>query len=486
MPLLPKSLHDSGHTGAKTVFEGMVRIENKGKEVQFLEYETNQSLAEAIGQKIIAEARSRFHLLDAACAHRIGKLKIGEIAIRVETLSAHRREGFEACEWIVDQVKRQVPIWKKEFFADGESEWSGSAFCEESELYSRQMCLSEIGEEGQERLKNSKVLVVGVGGLGCSAATYLVTAGIGQVMLIDPGLVEPSNLHRQPLFGVHDIGKPKVTVARDRLHTLNPFIEILTSQESVSKENVEELIAGYDVVLDCTDTFSSKFALNDACWKNDILLIHGALYQFEGQIMAIRRGWPCLRCLWNEEPKDGNFPTCQDSGILGPVAGIVGAYQALEAIQSICNIGNSPNLGNLFIYDLRNMKMQRVSVPCSTHCVICNPSFSSKTDDSDDKRSANNASLEIKLRTLADLANFCIIDVREPSELVSHPLPIRSNLDLPMSQFTLDQIPNHGKILFICAHGIRSLHIATALSEMGRTEVYSLAEGLDGLKFALS
>lgn len=215
-----------------------------------------------------------------------------------------------------------------------------SVFCqEEREQYSRQMVLPEIGQYGQEKLKNAKVLVIGAGALGCSALTYLAAAGIGTIGIVEGDTVERSNLHRQTLFSVSDIGRKKVQAARERLLQMNDFIQIQTFDLFATPENITGLIRDYDFVIDATDSIEIKFMINDACVLQTIPFCHAGIVGFAGQLMTwVPGNHSCYRCVFEEIP-EGYVPNCAQAGIMGAMAGMVGSIQALEAIKYITGTG---------------------------------------------------------------------------------------------------------------------------------------------------
>ncbi|HEX3630161.1 MAG TPA: HesA/MoeB/ThiF family protein [Candidatus Dormibacteraeota bacterium] len=214
----------------------------------------------------------------------------------------------------------------------------------------RQRILAEIGEQGQRRLASASVAIVGVGGLGSPAALYLASAGVGRIALIDDQRIDRSNLNRQVLYGEADIGRPKVEVAAQRLRAIDSSIAIEPRQESVSAGNVEALFAAYDLVLDGTDAFETKFLLNDAAVLAHKPLVHGAVLQWGGQVLTVLPGGPCLRCLFREPPEPDAVQSCEQAGILGATAGIVGSVQAEEAIKLLLGVG-APLSGRIYQHD---------------------------------------------------------------------------------------------------------------------------------------
>ncbi len=236
--------------------------------------------------------------------------------------------------------------------------------------YSRQILLPQFGVEGQERLQAARALVVGLGGLGSAAAFYLAAAGVGRLVLADNDRVELSNLQRQILHSAERLGMPKTDSAYQTLHGLNPDIEIQTYPVRVSAENLAELIGSVDLVLDCSDNFPTRFALNTACQRAHIPLVSGAAIRFEGQVSAFsgRPGGPCYRCLY---PEEGTIDeTCTANGVLGPLLGVIGSLQAIEAIKILTGIGE-PLFGRLLLFDALRMEWRALHLPPDPNCPVC-------------------------------------------------------------------------------------------------------------------
>ncbi len=242
------------------------------------------------------------------------------------------------------------------------------------ERYSRHIILNDVGGKGQKKLSQAKVLVIGAGGLGSPAALYLAAAGIGTLGLVDGDVVDLSNLQRQILHTTARIGVPKVESGRQTLAALNPDITIKTYQYHVSADNIMGLIQDYDMVLDGSDNFSTRFMINDACFFAKKTLISGSIFRFEGQLTTIKphEGFPCYRCLYPEPPPAGLVPNCQEAGVLGVLAGTIGVLQAAEAIKEILRIGDTL-ADKLLIYDALDMKFRKVSRPKDPHCRLCGP-----------------------------------------------------------------------------------------------------------------
>jgi len=242
---------------------------------------------------------------------------------------------------------------------------------EELRRYARQLSLPQVGREGQLRLKSAKVLIIGVGGLGSPAAIYLAAAGVGRLGLADTDAVEPSNLHRQILHGTDSVGTPKLLSARDSIRKLNPHTEIVLHEGRVDAARVRKLIAGYDVVVDGSDNFPTRYIVNDACVAEGKPYVYGSVLRFEGQVSVFdaRRG-PCYRCLYPEPPDADLVPSPAESGLLGVVPGLVGLVQATETIKLLLGFGR-PLLGCLLLVDALDMRFTEVAVAKNPECPGC-------------------------------------------------------------------------------------------------------------------
>ena len=243
------------------------------------------------------------------------------------------------------------------------------------ERYARHLLIPEVGEEGQTRLLDSKVFMIGAGGLGSPAAFYLAAAGIGNLTLVDDDVVDRSNLQRQILHTDDRVGTPKVDSALATLKALNPAIQIHTHQERLTSENVDRLLAGQDVVVDGSDNFATRYLVNDACVKHGIPNVHGSIFRFEGQLSVFwpgyeeRRG-PCYRCLFPEPPPPELAPSCAEAGVLGILPGVIGTLEAVETVKILLEIGD-PLVGRLQIYDALEQRFTELKVERNPHCPCC-------------------------------------------------------------------------------------------------------------------
>lgn len=241
----------------------------------------------------------------------------------------------------------------------------------EVERYDRQIRLVGFGIEGQRHLADATITVVGAGGLGCPALSYLATAGVGSIVIIDPDIVDLTNLHRQPLFATDDVGTPKVKAAAARLHALNPEVVVSAVQEMVTDQNAQMVIAGSDVVIDATDNFAVRYALNSACVALRVPLVYASVYGFEGQLAAFDSAdGPCYRCLFPVDPSGDAVLDCSTVGVLGAVTGVLGSLQASAAIQIAAGVEHDL-FGMLTIYDARSGRFDRMTVAKRLDCAAC-------------------------------------------------------------------------------------------------------------------
>ncbi len=248
---------------------------------------------------------------------------------------------------------------------------------EEIKRYSRHIILKEVGGKGQKKLREARVLVVGAGGLGSPAAYYLAAAGVGALGIVDDDVIDTSNLQRQILHRTADVGKHKTDSAAEQIGALNPGVEVEKHRVRLGKDNVESIIAGYDVIIDGVDNFPARYLLHDACFFAGKPLVEAGVLQFLGQIMTILPGHgPCYRCVFPEPPPPGVVPSCQEAGILGAVAGVLGIMQATEAVKLILGIGK-PLVGRIMIYEALSGSFREVNFRSNPKCPLCgeNPSI---------------------------------------------------------------------------------------------------------------
>jgi len=485
--------------GACVTFEGWVRDHNEGKQVTRLAYEAYAELADKEGLRILNEAKKKFGLLEARCVHRIGMLDIGDMAVWVGVSAPHRGEAFQACRYIIDEVKHRVPIWKKEFYVDGDSGWVNCERCAdhahghhapaitEAQYYERQMRLPQVGESGQQRLRDSRVLIIGAGGLGSPAGMYLATAGVGTIGICEGDRLEASNLHRQPLFGHEDVGKPKVNVAADRLRALNPFIEVHTHETRLEPANAAALFQQYDLILDCTDNFETKFLLNDTALRTNVPVLFASIYQFEGQIQVVdpRNGTPCLRCLWPTMPEPGCVGNCAEVGVLGAVPGVAGSLQAMEALKVLLELPGVLRDEILFCNFLDHVYTRvKASRPAGANGESC-----AVLHKIDEQIHVGQDDVELSAEVfMGGGADYVLVDIREAQETAAMPLIGMDHITLHGSAIDVEDLPldRDKRYVFVCVRGMRSRNLANALRRRGYDNVYSLKGGVLALQTALS
>ena len=236
--------------------------------------------------------------------------------------------------------------------------------------YSRHIILDDVGPEGQKRLLEGSALVVGAGGLGAPVIQYLAAAGVGQLGIVDDDVVERSNLQRQIIHRDADVGRPKAKSAAEFVAELNPDVEVDAMERRIAPEEARDLVADYDVVVDCTDNFPTRYMLNDACQIEGVPLCHGAIYKFEGQITTLTPEGPCYRCLFPEAPEPGTVPDCATTGVLGVLPGTVGCLQATEAVKLLLGLGETLS-GRLLFYDARELSFETVPYRENPDCPVC-------------------------------------------------------------------------------------------------------------------
>ena len=362
----------------------------------------------------------------------------------------------------------------------------------EVEQYRRHLSLQDFGLESQIKLKNSSVLVIGAGGLGCPVLQYLVAAGVGKIGIVDNDVIESSNLQRQILFDHDDIGSPKAKVAAAKLTRLNPFIKIHPIIERLKKENAEFLFGGYDLIVDGTDNFSSRYLINDACILFEKPLIHGSIHLFEGMVSVFNfQGGPTYRCLFPEQPDSSSIPSCAEAGVLGVLPGIIGCMQAMEAIKVITGRGQ-PLSGKILSYNslsncTRIINLQ--ALPQSREIKELPDSCEPSCSDSPPKICLNKKIVEISEDELREMMakkkDLQILDVREDWERIQsridpslhQPLGTLVN-SVPVSP--LDCLIPEKEVVVYCKAGVRSRMACEALQSIGFNHLFNLSPGMDG------
>jgi len=361
---------------------------------------------------------------------------------------------------------------------------------EEIARYSRHLLLPEIGIEGQKKLKAAKVLIVGTGGLGAPLALYLSAAGIGTIGIVDFDFVDESNLQRQIIHGTRDVGRPKVASAKDRMKSINPYINIITHNEALTSKNAMQIIADYDIVADGTDNYQTRYLVNDACVFLGKPNVYGSIFQFEGQssIFYAKEG-PCYRCLYPSPPPPGLVPSCAEGGVMGVLPGIVGTIQANEVIKLIVG-GGSPLIGRLLIFDAWRMKFRELKLSKEPACPVCgkNPSIKELIDyeefcglkkKSDEKPIETITATDLKAR-LDKGDKIQLIDIREPHERAIVKFPGAIVMPLGQLQRRKDELNPEIDAVFLCKIGQRSILGIRALEEAGyKGRLLNLQDGLN-------
>jgi adenylyltransferase/sulfurtransferase len=360
---------------------------------------------------------------------------------------------------------------------------------EELFRYSRHLMIPEIGLSGQKRLKATSILIIGAGGLGSPAALYLAAAGIGRLGLVDDDVVELSNLQRQVLHGSAQVGRPKVDSGRERLTDLNPFVKVETFLSTFNQHSAEDIARGYDILLDCSDNFATRYLINDLCALTSRPDVYGAVYRFEGQVSVFdaKRG-PCYRCLFPEPPPEGAAPGCGEAGVFSITPGVIGTLQAVEAVKLALGIGD-PLIGRLLLFDGLAMSFKNIHLHKRPDCRLC------REDPEIDR--------------LIDYESFCAIELGIPldeSEKISPQelaarlkeklppllLDVRSEVESQISQLPgamlipLEHLSEHTseldqkrEIVVFCRNGTRSRRALHQLKEAGFKQVKNLRGGIN-------
>ena len=353
--------------------------------------------------------------------------------------------------------------------------------------YSRHLIMPEVGAEGQERLKAGRVLCIGAGGLGSPVALYLAAAGVGTIGLVDFDEVDLSNLQRQILHGTKDVGRNKLASARDRLRDLNPTIDIELHECRFTSENAPGLIDQYDVVVDGSDNFSTRYLSSDVCVFARKPNVYGSVFRFEGQatVFAPHLNGPCYRCLFPEPPEAGTIPNCAEAGVLGVLPGIIGMIQAIEAIKLILGKGE-PLVGRLVHFDALKMKFRELNLRRDPHCPVCgeHPTIFEPIDyevfcgtNLDDAVPAISVQ-ELKRRIDAH-EPFQLIDVRETFEHEIARIDGAKLIPLREIGGRVDELEKNRPIIVHCHSGQRSAAAVRLLKERGLGNVYNLNGGID-------
>jgi sulfur-carrier protein adenylyltransferase/sulfurtransferase len=362
---------------------------------------------------------------------------------------------------------------------------------EEVQRYSRHLIMPEVGVEGQRKLKAARVLCIGAGGLGAPAAMYLAAAGVGTLGIVDFDTVDANNLHRQIIYGTADVGRRKLEVSRDRLESMNPSLKVVMHDVALTSKNALDVLRDYDVILDGTDNFQTRYLVNDACVLLGKPNAYGSIFRFDGQasVFAVKDG-PCYRCLYPEPPPPGLVPSCAEGGVLGVLPGIIGIIQATEAIKLILGAGQ-PLVGRLLLYDALQMRFRELKLRRDVECPVCgdNPTirelidydaFCGVTPPSATPPSSGVPEItveELKAQIDGGRPPF-ILDVREPNEYQICRIP--GSMLIPLGEVAARsaELDKDREMVVHCKMGGRSAKAVALLQDRGFTRVRNLKGGI--------
>jgi adenylyltransferase/sulfurtransferase len=358
---------------------------------------------------------------------------------------------------------------------------------EEKQRYSRHLILPEVGPEGQQKLKAAKVLLVGAGGLGSPAALYLAASGVGTLGIVDFDAVDLTNLHRQVIHGTDDVGRSKLDSAAESIHAVNPNVRVVKHEAMLTSANALEIIRDYDLVLDGTDNFPTRYLVNDACILLGKSNMYGSIFRFDGQATVFcAPGGPCYRCLFPEPPPPGMVPSCAEGGVLGVLPGIIGLIQATEAVKSILGVGE-PLIGRLLMYDALAMSFRELKIRCDPNCPICgdNPTIKALIDYNQfcGIRKDDGVVREIPATELAAMMDrheaFTLVDVREPGEYEINRIPGSILIPLGELESRMSKLDRSKPTVVHCHLGGRSRRACSQLQKAGFTNVVNLQGGIE-------
>jgi adenylyltransferase/sulfurtransferase len=356
---------------------------------------------------------------------------------------------------------------------------------EQTRRYSRQIVIPQIQASGQERIGNAKVLCIGAGGLGSPALMYLAAAGVGTIGIVDFDTVDETNLHRQILYGQSDIGKKKVEVARTKIQESNPLVTVNTYPVRITTTNVLEIMSDYDIIIDATDNFATRYLINDAAVLLNKPYVWGSVNRFDGQAAIFWSSLgPCYRCLHPTPPAPGTVQNCAEAGVLGVLCASIASMQVNEVIKAITGIGEL-QIGKLMIYEALEAEYSKIDIHKNPHCVICseNPTQVNLLENYESfcgVASAPEISVEDLKKKFAANDDFILIDVREPDEFASSRIP--GSLLIPKAGFfdatALDLLPRDKEIILHCRSGVRSAHCLAIIQGAGFMNSRHLGGGI--------
>ncbi|MBV8587654.1 MAG: molybdopterin-synthase adenylyltransferase MoeB [Verrucomicrobia bacterium] len=376
-----------------------------------------------------------------------------------------------------------------------ESRWDRLQFSnDEIARYSRHLIMPEVTLEGQKKLKAASVLCIGTGGLGSPIALYLAAAGIGRMGLVDPDVVDFSNLQRQILHGTEDVGRKKLNSARDSIKDINPNVQVDLYDTLFRSDNAREIVEPYDLVIDGTDNFPTRYLSNDVCVLAKKPNIYGSIFRFDGQctVFAPHLGGPCYRCMFPEPPPPGMVPSCAEGGVLGVLPGVIGVIQAIEAIKLILGVGE-PLIGRLLSFDALKMRFKEFRVRRDANCPICgeHPTIHELIDyeqfcglpqaDAEAEREQDVPKISApQLKTKFEHGEaFTLVDVREPYEYEISRIPGSKLIPLGELLGRLSELDSADEIVLQCKSGARSAKALHLLQEAGFRKLYNLEGGIN-------
>jgi molybdopterin/thiamine biosynthesis adenylyltransferase/rhodanese-related sulfurtransferase len=362
----------------------------------------------------------------------------------------------------------------------------------EVKRYSRHLIIPDVGMTGQKRLKNAKVLVVGAGGLGSPALLYLAAAGVGTLGVIDFDVVDESNLQRQIIHGQADIGRPKALSARDSIKEVNPYVNVIVHEEALTTDNVMEIFSGYDLIVDGTDNFATRYMVNDACVLLGKPYVWGSIYRFDGQASVFWADYgPCYRCLYPEPPPPGMVPSCAEGGVLGVLCASIGSIQVTEAIKVLTGIGE-PLVGRLIVYDALEMSYRTLNIKKDPDCPICGPNatitelidydaFCGVVSADAQEAAAGSTITAAELKAMLDRDDdIFLVDVREQNEyeIVSIPGAVLIPKDQFLTGAALERLPQDRRIVLHCKSGVRSAECLAVVKNAGFSDAVHVGGGV--------
>ncbi|MFT4287503.1 adenylyltransferase/sulfurtransferase MoeZ [Nocardioides sp.] len=375
---------------------------------------------------------------------------------------------------------------------------------DEVRRYSRHLIIPDVGMSGQKRLKNAKVLVIGAGGLGSPALLYLAAAGVGTLGIVEFDEVDESNLQRQIIHGQSDVGRPKAESAADAIHETNPYVDVVIHNERLDNDNVFRIFEGYDLIVDGTDNFATRYLVNDAAYFLKIPYVWGSIYRFDGQASVfaptLAEDAPCYRCLYPEPPPPGMVPSCAEGGVLGVLCASIGSIQVTEAIKLLTGIGE-PLIGQLMIYDALEMSYRKLKVRKDPNCALCGEhatvtelidydtfcgAVSEEAADAAAGATISVVQLEHMLKERTDgVRDFVLVDVREPNEYEINKIP--GSVLIPKGDFLngtalgrLGELSGEGQrqVVFHCKSGVRSAEVLAIAKGAGYSDAVHVGGGV--------